>query len=79
MEPIIISVNGYSMMIKEETLRDMVGGLVLPRNNLMSHPLVTPYGRYLGGFHDEWRWDLYALRKAPLTHILAIINLIDKE
>ncbi len=34
-----------------------------PHYDVFNHPLVKQGGSYIGGFHDRWDWDTYALKR----------------
>jgi hypothetical protein len=38
----------------------------------MDDPRIKPYGRYVGGFVDDWQWDTAALYAADLDTLWAL-------
>lgn len=46
-----------------------------PNYSAMDHPLVKQYGRYWGGFRDEWDWDTDRLKKCTEEQLLDIYRI----
>lgn len=48
--------------LNKEDLISLVKGEV-PYYDIFDNELVDKSGKYIGGFHDKWEWDDYALKK----------------
>jgi hypothetical protein len=45
---------------REDLVRLLRG--ISPVYELTETPMVKPYGRFVGGHVDEWRWDVHLLQ-----------------
>jgi hypothetical protein len=41
-----------------------------PNYDVMKNPLIAPNGYYVGGMHDEWKWNYGAFQDNTMEEVL---------
>jgi len=64
-------------MIVELDQKDLIALVkgVNPDSNLFEHPVISLYGRHIGGFVDEWEWNIKSLQGASDEILWAVYTL----
>lgn len=61
------------LKINKEDLASLIAGSFVPYE-LVENPVLNRYGRYVGGFVDEWKWNKASLLCAAEETLLEIYH-----
>jgi hypothetical protein len=60
--------------LKKDDLISLARG-TSPCYKVMQHPLVASNGCYVGGMHDEWRWNASAFEENTMEETLEVYKI----